>query len=103
MATEQTQADLERELEELLDRETFEPPDEFREAALWNDESVYEKANADPQAWWLEQARALHWLTEPPQVLDDSDPPVYMWFAGGKLNAAYTCTDWHVEPCRADR
>ena len=44
MATEQTQADLEQELEQLLDQETFEPSEEFRKAALWNDDSVYEQA-----------------------------------------------------------
>src|SRR3954466_9328320 len=103
MATEQTQADLERELEELLDQETFEPPDDFREAALLSDESIYEKANADPQAWWAEQAKALHWFTEPQQVLDDSDPPFYKWFTDGKINASYNCLDRHVEAGRGDR
>src|SRR3954466_14761524 len=103
MATEQTQADLEQELEQLLDRETCEPPDEFREAALLSDESIYEKANADPQAWWAEQAKALHWFTEPQQVLDDSDPPFYKWFTDGKINASYNCLDRHVEAGRGDR
>src|SRR2546421_7558703 len=103
MATEQTQADLERELEELLDQEKFEPPDEFRQAALWNDESIYEKASADPQAWWAEQAKALHWFSEPKEVLDDSKPPFYKWFSDGKINASYNCLDRHVEAGRGDR
>lgn len=53
MATEQatSQEQLERELEALLDVETFEPPADFREKALWNDPSVYEEAERDPQAW----------------------------------------------------
>src|SRR3954469_19251792 len=103
MATEQTQADLEQELEQLLERETFEPPDEFRENALLNDESIYEKANSDPQAWWAEQAKELHWFTEPKEVLDDSDPPFYKWFTDGKINASYNCLDRHVEAGRGDR
>src|SRR3954454_18844907 len=103
MATEQTQADLEQELEQLLERETFEPPDEFRENALLNDESIYEKANSDPQAWWAEQAKELHWFTEPEQVLGDSDPPFYKWFTDGKINASYNCLDRHVEAGRGDR
>src|SRR2546423_7652716 len=103
MATEQTQADLERELEELLDQEKFEPPDEFRQAALWNDESIYEKASADPQAWWAEQAKALHWFSEPKEVLDESDPPFYKWFGGAKVNACHNCLDRHVEAGRGDR
>src|SRR4051812_72781 len=103
MATEQTQANLEQELEQLLERETFEPPDEFRENALLNDESIYEKANSDPQAWWAEQAKELHWFTEPKEVLDDSDPPFYKWFSDGKINASYNCLDRHVEAGRGDR
>src|SRR3954469_25019892 len=103
MATEQTQADLEQELEQLLERETFEPPDELRENALLNDESIYEKANSDPQAWWAEQAKELHWFTEPKEVLDDSDPPFYKWFTDGKINASYNCLDRHVEAGRGDR
>src|SRR4051795_3402691 len=103
MATEQTQADLERELEELLDQETFEPPEEFRQNALLTDESIYEKANKDPQAYWAEQARALHWFPDPKEVLDDADPPFYKWFTDGKLNASYNCLDRHVEAGRGDR
>ena len=41
---------------QLLEVERFEPPAEFREQALLNDPEVYERAAADPQAWWAEQA-----------------------------------------------
>src|SRR3954471_11411605 len=97
MATQETTQALEQELERLLDQETFEAPEEFREAALWNDPGIYERANADPQAWWAEQARALHWFKEPSEILDDSDPPFYKWFKDGTINASYNCLDRHVE------
>jgi len=29
-------------------------------------------------------------------VLDDSTPPFYEWFTGGKLNASYNCVDRHL-------
>src|SRR3954452_4320095 len=103
MATQETTQALEQELERLLDQETFEPPDEFRENALWSDPSIYEKANADPQAWWAEQAKALHWFSEPSEVLDDSDPPFYKWFKDGTINASYNCLDRHVEAGVGDR
>src|SRR4051794_41584276 len=104
MATQETtQEALEQELERLLDQETFEPPEDFREAALWNDPSIYEKANADPQAWWAEQAKALHWFSEPSEILDDSDPPFYKWFKDGTINASYNCLDRHVEAGLGDR
>src|SRR5947209_16504006 len=103
MATQETQEQLEQELERLLEQERFEPSEEFRGGALLNDPSVYEKANADPQAWWAEQARALHWFKEPSQVLDDSDPPFYKWFEDGTINASYNCLDRHVEAGLGDR
>src|SRR3954452_21884130 len=103
MATEQTQADLEQELEQLLERETFEPPDEFRENALLDDESIYEKSNSDPQAWCAEQAKELHWFTEPKEGLDDSAPPFYKCFTDGKILASYKCLARHVDPGRGDR
>jgi acetyl-CoA synthetase len=94
---------LEQELGELLERETFEPPEEFRQAALWNDPSIYEKANADPQGWWAEQAKDLHWFNEPSERLDDSNPPFYKWFSDGTINASYNCLDRHVEAGLGDR
>src|SRR5437763_15644810 len=104
MATETKITGLEQELAELLDVEKFDPPQEFRQAALWSDQSVYEEAERDPQAWWLKQAQELlDWDEQPQQALDDSNPPFYKWFADGKLNASYNCLDRHVEAGRGDR
>jgi acetyl-CoA synthetase len=88
----------------MLEIERFEPPEEFREQALWSDPNVYEEAAADPEAWWLAQARELlDWETEPSQGLDDSNPPFYKWFADGRLNASAQCLDRHVEAGNGDR
>jgi acetyl-CoA synthetase len=105
MATEQktTGDELERELGGLLDVEKFEPPEAFREQALLTDPAVYEEAASDPQAWWVKQAKELHWFSDWDQVLDDSNPPFYKWFTGGKLNISYNCLDRHVEAGRGDR
>jgi acetyl-CoA synthetase len=94
---------IEREIGELLDQETFEPPKEFRDRALIQDESVYDDAVRDPEAWWAEQAEALDWFEPWDQVLDESDAPFYKWFVGGKLNASYNALDRHVEAGRGDR
>jgi acetyl-CoA synthetase len=94
---------IERELAELLDQDTFEPPAAFREGALISDESVYEEAARDPEAWWARQADALDWFQRWDQVLDESDAPFFKWFAGGKLNASYNCLDRHVEAGRGDK
>ena len=104
MATEQGATDLERELEAMLEIETFEPPEEFRHAALLRDPQVYEEAAGDPVAWWTRQAKELlDWDVEPSEGLDDSDPPFYRWFADGRLNASAQCLDRHVEAGRGER
>jgi acetyl-CoA synthetase len=95
---------LERELEELLEVEKFEPPAEFRERANWSDPKVYEEAAADPEGWWTRQAKELlDWDVEPSQGLDDSNPPFYKWFADGRLNASYNCLDRHVAAGNGER
>ena len=96
-------ATLESQIGDLLDQETFEPPKEFASGAVVTDESMYEQAEADPEAFWAEQAEQLHWHEKWDQVLDWSDPPNAKWFLGGKLNVAYNCVDRHVEAGNGDR
>ena len=102
--TEETSGDvLDAELAELLNVETFKPPEEFRREALLNDPAIYEQAAKDPQAWWTGEAEKLHWFQKWDTVLDDSNPPFYKWFVGGKINASYNCLDRHVDAGLGDR
>jgi acetyl-CoA synthetase len=94
---------IEREIQELLDQEKFEPPEDFKEHALISDESIYEEAAEDPVAWWEKQAEALHWFDRWDDVLDESNAPFYKWFTGGKVNASYNCLDRHVEDGKGDK
>lgn len=94
---------LEQELGELLDQERFDPPEDFARAALIKDLSEHEAAAEDPTGWWAKQAGALDWFQEWDTVLDDSDPPFYKWFVGGKINASYNCLDRHVANGLGDR
>jgi acetyl-CoA synthetase len=104
MATRTDPESLEQELAALLEVERFDPPEGFREEALWSDPSVYEEAAKDPEAWWLRQATELvDWFEEPKQGLNDSNPPFYKWFEGGKLNVSYNCLDRHVDAGLGDR
>src|SRR6478752_6477967 len=95
-------ATLEDQLEELLDQETFSPPDGFKEQAVVSDDAIYEQAE-DYEAFWAERAEALHWDTKWDTVLDWSNPPFAKWFVGGKLNVSYNCLDRHVEAGNGDR
>jgi acetyl-CoA synthetase len=102
MATEE--GTLERELEELLEQERFEPPEDFVKQALITDMSVHEEAATDPAAWWLKQTtELLDWFEEPKAALDDSDPPFYKWFTDGKVNVSHNCVDRHVDAGNGDR
>src|SRR3989440_1273805 len=102
-ATIPTGEQLEAKLEEMLEIETFEPPDELRRQALLSDPSIYEEAEHDWKGWWLQQAKELHWFKEPTETVDDSNPPFYKWFSDGKLNASYNCLDRHVEAGNGER
>jgi acetyl-CoA synthetase len=95
--------DLDHELAALLEVERFDPPAAFREHALLKDPAIYEEAERDWKGWWERQARELHWFKEWDQTLDDSNPPFYKWFVGGKLNVSYNCLDRHVEAGLGDR
>ena len=94
---------LEQRLNDMLEIETFDPPESFSQHALLSDPKVYEEADADWKGWWVKQAKQLHWFKEPTQDLDDSNPPFYTWFADGTINASYNCLDRHVEAGRGDK
>ncbi|MBA3407143.1 MAG: AMP-binding protein, partial [Solirubrobacterales bacterium] len=96
-------ATLEEELGQLLEQETFPPPDGFRERAVVSDAAIYDTAEQDPEGFWAEQADALDWETRWDQVLDWSNPPFAKWFVGGRLNVSYNCLDRHVEAGRGER
>ena len=98
-----TGSDLERELQDLQEVERFDPSEEFKRNALWNDPSIYGEARKDPEAWWAKQAEDLHWFEKWDQVLDWSNAPFAKWFVGGKLNVAYNCLARHVENGLGDR
>lgn len=95
---------LEAELERLLkEGAAFSPAADFKASALISDTAVWDAADADPVGFWEEQARALDWAEPWTNALDDSNPPFYRWFQGGKINASHQCLDRHVEAGLGDR
>ena len=86
----------------LNETRRFAPSAEFAANAA-ADASLYERAAADREGFWADQARELHWHTPFTQVLDWSNPPFAEWFADGELNVAYNCLDRHVEAGNGDR
>src|SRR6478672_10121483 len=96
-------ATLEQELGQLLDQERFDPPEEFVDNALITDTSEHKAADEDFEGWWAKQAEDLHWFQKWDTVLDESEPPFFKWFEGGKINASYNCLDRQVENGLGDR
>ena len=86
----------------LKEDRRFEPPAELAEHANLKEEA-YERAAADREAFWAEQAERLAWDQKWDRVLDWDDKPFAKWFVGGRLNAAYNCVDRHVEAGNGDR
>lgn len=86
----------------LKEDRRFEPPAELAANANVTAEA-YDTATKDPVGFWAEQAERLTWAERWDTVLDDSNPPFFKWFTGGKLNAAYNCVDRHVEAGNGDK
>ena len=59
-------------------------------------ESVFRASVDDPEAFWLDAARAIDWQTAPTKALD-ARPPFYRWFPDGELNICANALDRHVE------
>jgi acetyl-CoA synthetase len=81
----------------------FPPPDEFRSAALVSDQSLYDEANADYEAFWARQARELLSWSKDFDTTLEWELPYAKWFIGGELNVTYNCLDRHVEAGLGDR
>jgi acetyl-CoA synthetase len=96
-------AELEHRLEALLAEARFPPPPGFFTEASVLGTAPHATAEQDPNAFWAEQARRLHWDVPFTTVLDDSNPPFYKWFSDGRLNVSYNCLDRHVAAGRGQR
>src|SRR3984957_13498073 len=74
----------------------------------WVDEAgyfrMYEASLADPQKFWAEQAKRLHWIKPFTRVKNTSfTGDVHIrWFEDGVLNASQNCIDRHLQT-RADQ
>ena len=79
----------------LTETRVFPPPPAFRDAALVRDRTLHDRATADAEGYWAEQARTLHWQRPWDQTLAWT-PPHAQWFVGGQLNVAENCLDRHI-------
>ncbi|MCK7575448.1 MAG: propionyl-CoA synthetase [Chromatiales bacterium] len=66
-------------------------------------QTLYDRSMQDPSAFWAEAADLIDWDRPWDRVLDDSNPPFYRWFKGGRLNTCYNAVDRHVKAGRGDQ
>ena len=59
-------------------------------------------AKDDPDGFWAEQAKSLHWFKPWNKVLEWNEP-LAKWFVGGKINASYNCLDRHLTGPRKNK
>jgi acetyl-CoA synthetase len=89
----------------LRENRVFPPPPEFAAKArigkLEEYEALYQRSIDDPEGFWGEAAKELHWFTPFDRVLNWKIPHA-RWFEGGKLNLSYNCVDRHALGSKRD-
>ncbi|KLE35298.1 acetate--CoA ligase [Aurantiacibacter luteus] len=59
--------------------------------------AMYRRSLADPDGFWLEQAKRLDWMRAPTRGGEWSfEPPQIAWFADGSLNMCHNAVDRHL-------
>src|ERR1700761_2365334 len=90
----------------LRENRVFPPPAEFAAKARVRSfdeyEQLYARSVADPEAFWAEIARELHWFSPWAKTLEWNEPWA-KWFVGGKTNISYNCLDRHVKNGKKDK
>ena len=63
----------------------------------------YDSWKADPEAWWMNAAQAIDWVTPPTKALFDRGDHLYEWFADAEVNTCWNAVDRHVEAGRGEQ
>ena len=100
--TNPTTASPER-LEELLEVETFPPPEQFARDALLNDPAIYERAAPTPSRGGRSRPTPCTGSATGTRRSTTPTRPSTRGSTGGKLNASHNCLDRHVEAGLGDR
>ncbi|GFR48109.1 hypothetical protein Agub_g9933, partial [Astrephomene gubernaculifera] len=97
----------------MAHEERFLPPDDILRQAYVQGlpayQQLYERSISDPDAFWSEQAEALHWQTKWTTPICkhnfnlDNGPVQVSWFEGAETNLAYNAIDRHIEAGLGER
>ena len=64
---------------------------------------TYAAWQQDPEAFWMEAAKAVDWIEPPRKALFDRGDNLYEWFADAKVNTCWNAVDRHVESGRGEQ
>jgi len=87
-----------------MEGDLYHPSAEVVSAAYIQDyDSMYQRSIEDPEGFWADLAEELDWYQKWDRVLDDSNPPFFKWFVGGKTNIIQNALDRHVKTSRKNK
>jgi acetyl-CoA synthetase len=90
----------------LKETRLFPSPREFAEKAhvksMAEYEQLWRRAKDDPEGFWAEQAKTLHWF-QPWTKVREWNEPFVKWFVGGKINVSDNCLDRHLTTWRKNK
>lgn len=89
----------------MSENRTFPPPKRIQSKAYVKSMEQYQQmwdaSINDPDNFWLEQAKSLHWYKKPTKALEytwntKNRKIKHTWFEDGMLNVSYNCLDRHL-------
>jgi acetyl-CoA synthetase len=89
-------------LEDSMSDKIYEVPAEWTKRAFINEaeyKKMYDSSLADPNGFWAEQAKRIHWMKHFSKVKNTSFAKQNVsikWFEDGATNVAYNCIDRHL-------
>ncbi len=90
----------------LKEKRQFKPKKEFAASAhiksMAEYQRLYKKAEKDPEKFWGDLSKELHWFKPWKKVLQWK-LPYAKWFVGGKTNVSYNCLDRHLDTPRKNK
>lgn len=90
-----------------MSEKIYDVPAEWKQRALIKEADylqMYQRSIADPNAFWQDQAKRIHWYKTPSKIknVNYSGNVSIKWYEDGVTNVAYNCIDRHL-PKRANQ
>ena len=86
-----------------MSEKIYDVPADWKKRA-WLDDAKYLEMHTrsikDPNAFWAEQAKRIHWYKAPTKIKNTTFGPPDVsikWFEDGTTNCSYNCIDRHLE------